>query len=126
VTNRRLEKKLRTAEEARARAEGALNAINIPTHEFMDPPDGGDVTVAEQVSRMWAALTAAREDAARVEWIQRNAISIHSHDVENDATAWIVRYHIEGDDTVTYEAEGSTLREALHRASRDGLHRIVA
>jgi hypothetical protein len=30
-----------------------LTAIVIPTVRYMDPPDGGDVSIAEQVSRMY-------------------------------------------------------------------------
>lgn len=37
----------------------------IGSTRFMDPPDGGDVTLAEQVKRMSAALTAAEAERDR-------------------------------------------------------------
>lgn len=46
--------------------QGDLDAISaaIGTVRFMDPPDGGDVSLAEQVRRMKAALDAAEGDLA--------------------------------------------------------------
>lgn len=42
-----------------------LNAISrIMGSSFMDPPDGGDVTLVEQVQRMRAALSAAEAELA--------------------------------------------------------------
>lgn len=48
-------------------AEAALSDVSgaIGTVEFMDPPDGGSVTLAEQVARMRAALGEAREAAEK-------------------------------------------------------------
>lgn len=45
-------------------AEGAAVSKAIGSVRFMDPPDGGDVSLAEQVARMSAALTAAEAEAA--------------------------------------------------------------
>jgi len=58
------------------RVDNELSAVAtaIGTVEFMDPPDGGDVSLAEQVSRMRAALSAAREEVKR--W---TALALHLH-----------------------------------------------
>lgn len=58
------------------RVDNELSAVAtaIGTVEFMDPPDGGDVSLAEQVSRMRAALSAAREEVER--W---TALALHLH-----------------------------------------------
>jgi hypothetical protein len=42
------------------KAEMQLAAISVCTTEFMDPPDGGEPTLAEQVTRMHGALNQAR------------------------------------------------------------------
>jgi hypothetical protein len=42
-------------------------AIQIGSNEFMDPPDGGDVSLAEQVARMRTALDDARKQLAEVQ-----------------------------------------------------------
>lgn len=48
------------------RSENELNAISaaIGSPRFMDPPDGGDVPLAEQVRRMRNALELAEANAA--------------------------------------------------------------
>ena len=58
------------------RVDNELSAVAtaIGTVEFMDPPDGGDVSLSEQVSRMRAALSAAREEVKR--W---TALALHLH-----------------------------------------------
>jgi hypothetical protein len=44
------------AEVARLRAELDAVSAAIPSVEFMDPPDGGDTSLAEQVRRMAALI----------------------------------------------------------------------
>lgn len=51
-----------TSEPTAAERELADIAAAIGTVEFMDLPDGGDVTLAEQVGRMRAALAEARRE----------------------------------------------------------------
>jgi len=48
------------------RAEGDLHAVStaIGSVRFMDPPDGGDVSLAEQVARMRSALEASEAEAS--------------------------------------------------------------
>jgi len=50
------------AEIARLTAENAAVASAIGSNRFMDLPDGGDVTLAEQVTRMRLALERAEAD----------------------------------------------------------------
>lgn len=57
------------AEDERDAAIAELDAIAAafgPRHQFLDPPDGGDVPLSEQVTRMGAALDEAerKRDAA--------------------------------------------------------------
>lgn len=69
---------------AAERAEAELNAISaaIGSPRFMDPPDGGDVPLAEQVRRMRNAL--AMSEAAYVGLssmllsVQQDCIEVHS------------------------------------------------
>lgn len=49
--------------EARAEREAMENVL--PGHRYMDPPDGGDVPVLEQLRRM-------AKDAARYRWLTDN------------------------------------------------------
>ncbi|TGP34051.1 MULTISPECIES: hypothetical protein [unclassified Mesorhizobium] len=53
--------------EAGYKAEGETGAISaaISSVRFMDPPDGGDVSLSEQVSRMREALDSAEAAIAR-------------------------------------------------------------
>ncbi|MCO6445695.1 MAG: hypothetical protein J5J04_16605 [Anaerolineae bacterium] len=57
------------AEVVRLTAEQDAVSAAIGTNEYMDPPDGGNVSLAEQVRRMRDALLAraeaAEKDAAR-------------------------------------------------------------
>lgn len=57
-----LRARLAAKDEALAKSIKELADISaaIGTHEFMDPPDGGSVTLAEQVRRMRAALAECR------------------------------------------------------------------
>jgi hypothetical protein len=43
-----------------------LDAIIIPTTYYMDPPDGGDVSIAEQVSRMYRHVCDLQAETARL------------------------------------------------------------
>jgi hypothetical protein len=43
-----------------------LDAIVIPTTYYMDPPDGGDVSIAEQVSRMYRHVCDLQAENARL------------------------------------------------------------
>lgn len=53
-------------ENAKLRAELNAVASALPGPIYMDPPDGGSVTVAEQVARM-------TKDAARYRWLKSMA-----------------------------------------------------
>ena len=52
-------------EVARLTAEQDAVSVAIGTNEYMDPPDGGNVSLAEQVRRMRAALLARVEAAEK-------------------------------------------------------------
>jgi len=58
----------RVAFEHQQKAESELAAVSaaIGTTEFMDPPDGGSPTLAEQVGRMRAELAALRAENERL------------------------------------------------------------
>jgi hypothetical protein len=43
-----------------------LEAIVIPTTYYMDPPDGGDVSIAEQVRRMYRHVCDLQAENARL------------------------------------------------------------
>ena len=73
--------------EEQARGEGWLRAMDdvsalLPSTRYMDPPDGGSVTVLDQVARM--AL-----DAARYDWLREDAethyVAIHTEPDHMDA-----------------------------------------
>lgn len=53
------------AEVTRLTAEQDAISVAIGTNEYMDPPDGGNVSLAEQVRRMRDALLARVEAAER-------------------------------------------------------------
>ena len=55
-------------EVRKLRAERDAFAALLPGVYYMDPPDGGDVPLAEQMRRMAA-------DAARYRWIKRQEIA---------------------------------------------------
>lgn len=50
-------------QNARLRAELDMCAASLPGPYYMDPPDGGDVPVSEQLRRM-------AQDAARYRWLR--------------------------------------------------------
>lgn len=52
-----------TRERDEARAEREAMANVLPGHYYMDPPDGGDVPVLEQLRRM-------AKDAERYRWLR--------------------------------------------------------
>ncbi len=56
---------------AEARAEREAMANVLPGHRYMDPPDGGDVPVLEQLRRM-------AKDAERYRWLRGDACPDHS------------------------------------------------
>lgn len=55
------------AEVARLTAEQDAISANIGGNEYLDPPDGGNVSLAEQVRRMRADILALREQIAALE-----------------------------------------------------------
>jgi hypothetical protein len=59
------------AERDALRAE--LTAIVIPTTYYMDPPDGGDVSIAEQVSRMYRHVCDLEAENARLREVLHKA-----------------------------------------------------
>jgi len=76
-----------------ARAALADVSAAIGTNEFMDPPDGGSPSLAEQVRRMRAALAEAQRDAARL----RRGLAFYA-----DGSHF---YHDDGWDTVSGEPQ---------------------
>lgn len=78
------------AEVSLRAVEAELSAVSaaIGSVRFMDPPDGGDVSLAEQVSRMRVALEAAdaREKQVRAETIE--ACAATAHDALAEATCF--------------------------------------
>ncbi len=76
ATDERVRRVKAEAEAARLRAELDEIASVLPGVAYMDPPDGGSPSIAEQVRRMRADLdrTAAERDALRAEvelWKER-------------------------------------------------------
>lgn len=55
------------AQVARLTAEQDAISANIGGNEYLDPPDGGNVSLAEQVRRMRADILALREQIAALE-----------------------------------------------------------
>jgi|GEM_PF-1835067 len=58
-----------TERAEKAKAELTDISAAIGTVRFMDPPDGGDVSLAEQVRRMRAALDKAELDAESLDFV---------------------------------------------------------
>jgi len=79
--NHALELGLRVAEERLAEAERAIEAALPNSAIYLDPPDGGSVTFAEQLQRM-------SQDAARYRWL-READAIDCYDKPGwDDSGW--------------------------------------
>ena len=57
---------LRSLAAERDALRANLDAIIIPTTYYMDPPDGGDVSIAEQVSRMYRHVCDLQAENARL------------------------------------------------------------
>lgn len=66
------------ATECRLTAELAECAAELPGSYYMDPPDGGDVTVSEQLRRM-------AKDAARYVWLRDRANWQQTRTLLNDS-----------------------------------------
>jgi len=67
-------------------AEGELDAVSsaIGTVRFMDPPDGGDVPLSEQVRRMASALTEAERKLVEAVGLLRKF-----HDAWRSGCGWL-------------------------------------
>ncbi len=57
---------LRSLAADRDALQAKLDAIVIPTTYYMDPPDGGDVSIAEQVIRMYRHVCDLQAENARL------------------------------------------------------------
>jgi hypothetical protein len=57
---------LRSLAAERDALRANLDAIVIPTTYYMDPPDGGDVSIAEQVRRMYRHVCDLQAENARL------------------------------------------------------------
>jgi len=64
-------------------AEAELHAISVAldSPRFMDPPDGGSLTLAEQVTRMRVALETAERDLAAAEEVIRPFADVAGCDI---------------------------------------------
>jgi hypothetical protein len=71
---------LRSLAAERDALRANLDAIVIPTTYYMDPPDGGDVSIAEQVRRMYRHVCDLQAENARL----REAL----RDLLTDNEAW--------------------------------------
>jgi hypothetical protein len=80
-------------------------AAALPGPYYMDPPDGGDVPISEQVKRM-------ARDAARIQWLDEHALSMDAV-ADPDGFVWV--WH--GTDPAR-KIRGKTLREAIDRAMK--------
>ena len=105
-------------------AEACTTTINIPTTRFMDQPDGGDVPIAEQVSRMYAALLAAEARVAELEISLADELREHGEDEEaweHDSIQDRNRAAAAEGRAYALQSENEKLRAALkHYACEDG------
>lgn len=65
-----------------ARAELAAISAAIGTTVYMDPPDGGDVPLSEQIARM-------AKDAARYRWLHDHTGEHQGPEVFIDGGYWL-------------------------------------
>lgn len=69
--------RLQSALDAALRDAERMRAL-LPGSHYMDPPDGGDVSIEEQFQRM-------AKDAARYRWLRENCWKPRARNVEIDA-----------------------------------------
>ncbi|MCC7461293.1 MAG: hypothetical protein IT480_02390 [Gammaproteobacteria bacterium] len=94
-------------DEARAALDDVSAALG--TNEFMDPPDGGSPSLAEQVRRMRAALAEAQRDAERYRLMRRNP----TVDGESLVVVEVLDFNEDGPTDVYYAYAGDPLDAAI-------------
>jgi hypothetical protein len=66
---------LRSLAAERDALRANLDAIVIPTTYYMDPPDGGDVSIAEQVRRMYRHVCDLQAENARLRKLLQSVLN---------------------------------------------------
>lgn len=95
---------LRSLAAERDALRANLDAIVIPTTYYMDPPDGGDVSIAEQVSRMYRHVCDLQAENARLRGVLRQieAQSIETFCINPEGGANIV---VDGHERFAFESD---------------------
>lgn len=83
---------LRSLAVERDALQTKLDAIIIPTTYYMDPPDGGDVSIAEQVTRMYRHVCDLQAKNARLREALDFYACVDHYQIHNAAAPNVVQF----------------------------------